>query len=111
MSTRMLVGAWPLMAMVAYALYVACSNESVPSEPSGDEVERRDLMVTGADPTELRRGTTFDMQVFGTGFDERSSVSLTVNGATTPKVHTNDTRFVSPRQLTANITAAADAPG
>jgi hypothetical protein len=106
----MLVGLGPLVAGVMYFLYVACSDESPPLEPAG-EFTAGTITVTGTDPTELPRGSTFDLQVFGTGFDERSTVSLTVSGSATPKVHTNGTRLVSPRQLSANITVAADAPG
>jgi hypothetical protein len=49
--------------------------------------------------------------VFGRGFDEHSHVILTLHGASTPKVRTNATLFVSSQELTANITTAADAPG
>jgi hypothetical protein len=100
-----------LTALLAFTSYVACKNESVPSEPAGDAFPAEELTVTRVEPSTLPRGSTFDLQVFGTGFDERSIVSLRMNGSTTPKVRTNATRFVSPRQLSASITAAADAPG
>jgi probable HAF family extracellular repeat protein len=63
-------------------------------------------------PDQAPRGTTLDVRVLGSGFDDGSQVNLEMDGLTTGAVRTNSTRFVSPQELVANITIAADAePG
>jgi hypothetical protein len=82
-----------------------------PSQPDPDASDPGAVRVTGAEPTHLPLDSTFTLRVFGSGFGTDSKVVLKVNGAPTPKVHTNATLFVSPRELDASITTAADAPG
>jgi len=65
--------------------------------------------VTGTDPTGAPQDTTLDVEVFGSGFDNGSTVELTLSGVPTEKVHTNSTRYRNSRTLIANITIAADA--
>jgi hypothetical protein len=95
-----------LTTLLATAL--GCSGN--PSGPDGDEGDVGPV-VTGAAPTTLPLDSTFNLRVFGSGFEPGSRVVLTLNGAPTPKVRTNATLFVSSQELTANITTAADAPG
>jgi probable HAF family extracellular repeat protein len=47
--------------------------------------------------------------VYGSGFDAGSKAQWALKGVPSPKVTTNSTRFVSSRELVANITIAADA--
>lgn len=98
-----------LRRCVLLALLAGCSDDVTSGLRPGDQDDG--VLVTGAEPATLPRGSTIDLRVFGSGFDERSRVVLTLNGAPTPKVRTNATLFVSPRELDASITTAADAPG
>jgi hypothetical protein len=47
--------------------------------------------------------------VLGSGFDDGSDATFTLDGTPTPKVRTNHTQFVNPSELRANITVALDA--
>lgn len=68
--------------------------------------------VDGAEPNSAPQDTTLDVHVYGSGYDETSEVTFLLNGAPTPAVTTNVTRFVSDAELVANITISADAlPG
>ncbi|MGD2216800.1 MAG: hypothetical protein PVJ64_08585 [Gemmatimonadales bacterium] len=69
----------------------------------------QDPEVTGTDPTGAPQDTTLDVEVSGSGFDDGSTVEMTLSGVPTEKVRTNSTRYRSPRKLIANITIAADA--
>src|SRR3712207_4311295 len=63
-------------------------------------------VVTSTVPTSTEQGTTLDVRVLGSGFDNGSKVTLLLNGAATGKVVTNSTRYVSGKELVANITVA-----
>lgn len=65
--------------------------------------------VTSTFPEEASQGTTLDVQVIGSGFDAGSQVRLLLAGQGDAKVRTNSTRFVSSRELVANITIDVDA--
>jgi probable HAF family extracellular repeat protein len=65
--------------------------------------------VTSTAPSEAKQGMTLDVQVNGSGFDKGSRVDFLLSGQTTLKVHTNSVKYVSAKQLVANITIAADA--
>jgi hypothetical protein len=103
------ISRWVVVLTTVLATASGCSGD----DPSGlgSDDEHAGPVVTGAVPTALPCGSTFELRVFGSGFDERSRVVLTLNGSPTPKVRTNGTRFVSTRELDAIITTAADAPG
>jgi hypothetical protein len=98
---------WPLLICL---LGAACGDSSV-SELDTDAPDTGAVRVTGAEPTTLPLDSTFNLRVFGSGFGTDSKVVLKVNGAPTSKVRTNATLFVSPQELDASITTAADAPG
>ena len=55
-------------------------------------------------PTQAPQDTTLDVQVFGSSFDDGSSVTLTIDGTPSGLVETNSTTFVSDKELMANIT-------
>jgi hypothetical protein len=65
--------------------------------------------VDSADPNNAPQGTTLDVRVLGSGYDETSDVKFLLNGKPTPSVKTNATQFVSSEELVANITIDADA--
>lgn len=65
--------------------------------------------VTGTDPTGAAQGTTLSVRVFGSRFDNGSTVELTLGGVGSPKVTTNSTQFVSSSELIADVTIEADA--
>ena len=60
--------------------------------------------VESTDPTSAPQETTLDVQVFGSSFDDGSSVTFTIDGTPSDLVHTNLTTFVNPKKLIANIT-------
>ncbi len=66
--------------------------------------------VTSAAPASATQDTTLDVQVGGSGFDNRSSAQFLLAGIADPRVRANSTRYVSTTSLVANITIAADAP-
>jgi uncharacterized membrane protein len=68
--------------------------------------------VTSTDPKAGARNSTINVRVLGTGYDRGSRAVWALNGDTTlatTKVKTNSTRYVSSKELLANITIAADA--
>jgi hypothetical protein len=74
------------------------------AKPGSEETE-----VTGTDPTGAPQDTTLDVEVSGSGFDDGSTVELTLNGLPTDEIRTNSTRYRNSKTLIANITIAADA--
>ena len=102
-----------LMLLVLQAALACSGNIAAPalddSEPEPGPAVRGPV-VTGVAPTTLPPGSTVDLHVFGSGFDAGSRVGIFDDGVPTPKVQTNGTRFVSPRELVASVTTAADAP-
>jgi hypothetical protein len=68
-----------------------------------------DPEVSGTDPAGAPQDTTLDVEVSGSGFDDGSTVQLTLDSVPTDKVRTNSTRYRNSKTLIANITIAADA--
>jgi len=104
---------FPLAAIVA-AVAIASCQDSPDTGPrvTGIQVAKgasQDPAVTGTDPTGAPQDTTLDVTVSGSGFDDGSTVELTLSGVPTEKVRTNSTRYRNSRTLIANITIAADA--
>lgn len=97
------------LSMLAALLLAACTD-SGPTLPRINAAPGSSgPIVTSADPDNAPQDTTLDVVVNGSGFDRGSSAQWAIAGVPAPKVHTNSTRFVSPRQLVANITIALDA--
>ena len=71
--------------------------------PSGDPT------VKSTNPSSAPQDTTLDVRVLGTGFDDGSVARFLLNGSSVPDVRTNSTRFVTSKELVANITIAANA--
>jgi hypothetical protein len=62
--------------------------------------------VDAVDPTEAEQGTTLDVRVFGSGYDQGSTADLLLDGQATSEVVTNHTTFVNQGEVIANITIA-----
>ena len=65
--------------------------------------------VTSTDPSEAPQDPTLDVRVLGSGFDQGSRAEWAIAGVPSLKVITNSTRFVSSKELVANIRIALDA--
>ena len=68
--------------------------------------------VKSADPDSASTNVTLDVRVLGSGYDPGSRAIWALNGDTAltlTKIRTNSTRYVSSREVVANITIAADA--
>lgn len=100
-----------LVALALAAGLAACTDRS----PSVSGINAAagggsgDLTVTSTDPNNAPQDTTLDVLVSGSGFDKGSQAQWAIAGVPTAKIRTNSTRFVSPKQLVANITIALDA--
>lgn len=70
---------------------------------------QKDPTVSSTDPTEAPQDTTLDVHVFGSNYATGDAVTLLLAGTATDKVKTNSTRYVSSRELVANVTIAVDA--
>jgi hypothetical protein len=69
-----------------------------------------DMSVTSTSPDSATQDTTLDVVVNGSGFVAGTSATWSLAGTVDPaQVRTNSTRYVSARQLVANISIAAGA--
>jgi hypothetical protein len=107
-------------AVLTLAVLAACT----PDRPVGVQWESEGVYAKGggggsgptvrsAVPDTGLRGTTIDVRILGSDFDNGSQAVWAIDGDTTfatTKVMTNSTRFVKSGELVANITIAADAP-
>jgi hypothetical protein len=103
------------IALAAALTFQACTDSQstgVDADPlvlarGGGAAENPSVDAT--DPTEAPRGTTLDVRVIGTNFDDGSTVTFKLGGKPTKKVKTNSTGYVSDEELVANITIDVDA--
>ncbi len=65
--------------------------------------------VSSTKPSDAPQDTTLDVVVAGSGFDRGSTAEWAIAGVPSSKVRTNSTRYVTSKQLVANITIALDA--
>jgi len=65
--------------------------------------------VEDTEPPGAAQETTLDVHVFGSGFDDGSEVTLTLDGDTTETVQTNENTYVSDTELVANVTVDSNA--
>lgn len=103
-----------LFAGIVAAVAIGGCHDDVTTGPEVTSVQlakpgSQDPEVTGTDPTGAPQDITLDVEVSGSGFDDGSTVELTLSGVPTEKVLTNSTRYRNSRTLIANITIAADA--
>jgi hypothetical protein len=101
------------LVVSSVSLVLACSDSSTigpdPS-PSFAKAAATGPAVTAASPAAAPQGTTIDVQISGSGFDNGSTARWLRNGTPDSRVRTNSTRYVSSTLLIANITIAGDAP-
>lgn len=96
-------------------LYIACTDPVEHQHASSADLREAratavaDPTVTSALPSEAPQGTTLDVQINGSGFDQGSVAHWERNGAVDPRVHVNSTRFIKSTQLVANLTITLDA--
>jgi hypothetical protein len=67
------------------------------------------VQVSSVSPSDAPRNLTLDVTVSGSGFDKGSMVTFERSEELADKVTTNSTRFISSKQLVANVTVAIDA--
>jgi hypothetical protein len=104
-SVAVLLGGWALIVVVS------CTDQE-PTRPgirAAGGGGSSGVTVTAADPDSATQDTTLDVAVSGAGFDQGSEAQWAIAGVPSLMVHTNSTRFVSPKKLVANITIAIDA--
>jgi hypothetical protein len=87
----------------------ACTDRGPTLPPISAATGGGDPSVTAADPNNAPQDTTLDVRVLGSGFDKGSRAEWAIAGVPAAKVRTNSTRFVSSKELVANITIALDA--
>jgi hypothetical protein len=102
------------LTIAAAALLTSCADRlpTADSDYTRAELARvkvDDPTVDAVDPTEAPQDTTLDLEVFGTGYDDGSTVTLKRGGKPIKEIKTNHTWFVSPENLVANITIALEA--
>jgi probable HAF family extracellular repeat protein len=104
------------VVLIAVAGLVACGDHLPVSPPEQPDLARNAATgptVTATTPSSGMRNTTLSVTVTGSGFDTGSRAVWALHGDSTlatTRIKTNSTTFVSSKQLTANITVAADAP-
>ena len=104
--------AWTVLLGSALLLQ-ACDGPRVEAPPTVAPSFARSSggpSVSAANPASGHQGdVTLDVTITGSGFDSGSRASWQLNGADSPKIRVNGTRFNSSTSLTANITIASDA--
>lgn len=99
--------AFGLVALIAVA---ACRDQAAPTSLGiSTAVSSGGVTVTATEPDTATQDTTLDVVVKGSGFDRGSSAQWAIGGVPSTKIRTNSTRFVTSKQLVANITIALDA--
>lgn len=99
------------LAAVVLALFAvgACTDRGPTVPPINAAPGGGGPSVNAADPNNAPQDTTLDVRVLGSGFDKGSRAEWAIAGVPSSKVRTNSTRFVSSKELVANITIALDA--
>jgi len=102
-----------LTVLSAMAWLLGCVDHTVPTAPSlAQGGAGKGPVVREADPSFGPQGTTLDVRVLGSGYDQGSGATWALQGDTafaTTRVKTNSTTFVSSSELRANITIEGDA--
>jgi hypothetical protein len=103
------------LALAISVALVSCSEPTNPRSDLSPDIRlakggtTADPTVTSAVPAESPRGTTLDVQINGTGFDNGSQATMPLHGVLDARVRVNSTRFVKSTQVIANVTLASDA--
>src|SRR5687768_593017 len=109
------IGASRVMAAISILALSGCGGD--PSAPDkgfesriGMAKSPGDVVVSSAKPDSAHRDTTLDVTINGSGFVAGSGATWSLAGTADPaQVRTNSTRYVSSRQLVANITISSAA--
>lgn len=112
MNERSRLFLWSNGLAVALVSSIGCAGTEPTEHTDRDLALARaagDPVVTSTLPSQTEQGTTLDVRVLGSGFENGSKVTLLLDGVPTSKVVTNSTRYVSGKELVANITVAPDA--
>jgi len=105
------------LLLVGAIMIAGCQQEN-PAGPTVTEVEfakpgggggGKGPKVDSAVPSSAPQATTLDVTVSGSGFEEGSDVTFTIDGVPQDEVKTNGTTFNSKRELVANVTIGAEA--
>ncbi len=101
-------------ASVVAVITIACSEpmptESLNIKPTaGRQTTTAGPVVTSTVPSSGARGTTLDVRILGSGFDDGSTAQWAIDGVPSSKVVINRTTYISAKELRANITIAGDA--
>ena len=109
-ATRRSTALSTVITVMAMLGMTGCQDQA-PTDPTvtGIAIKRgggggKGPKVESTDPTQAPQETRLDVQVFGSSFDDGSSVTFTIDGTPSDLVRTNSTTFVSDKELTANIT-------
>jgi hypothetical protein len=104
------------LLVAGFGLFLgACADPTEPSRSLSPEPTLAKVAatagptVTSTLPSEAEQGTTLDVEINGSGFDQGSLAHFERNGAADSRVRVNSTRFVKSAQLVANLTIALDA--
>jgi len=116
MSIELFQSRMRLGLLITLVCAVACSRD--PNAPSDDSFDisaakatsTTDMSVSSATPDSATQDTTLDVVINGSGFVSGTQANWSLAGVQDPmQVKTNSTRYVSSRQLIANITVSASA--
>lgn len=102
------------LLILSLLAFVACTDKAPPSAPLSPPIAlavggSQGPTVKSTSPDSARVDTTLDVRVLGSGFDAGSRADWAFKGVVSEKIVTNSTRFVSSRELVANITITRDA--
>lgn len=107
-----------VFAAAALFAFTACTNDPSAPEQAGIRsatsaaraTSTTDMSVTSTSPDSATQDTTLDVVVNGSGFVSGTTASWALAGISdSTQVKTNSTRYVSSRQLVANITISSSA--
>lgn len=105
MAVSRTLSTWlPLFACIA----AACSSPESQAGPDFGKAAAGPTVAAAA-PASAPQDTTLDVQISGSGFDNRSTAQLLRSGVADSRVRTNSTRYLSTTALVANVTIAIDA--
>lgn len=114
MTRRVFPSVAGALAALALCALTSCADQPVATDPGGIQAAKGGggsggPAVSATDPDSATQDTTLDVRVLGSGFEPGSRAEFALDSVVGPNIRTNSTRYVSSRELIANITIAADA--
>jgi hypothetical protein len=100
-----------MITLAGLVLFLSCAQPPDSGEVLGPSAARAptDVTVSSVIPDSVPQDTTLDLRVLGSGFDASAEAVFLLAGQPDPKVRTNSTRFVTSKEVVANVTVAFDA--